>query len=68
MPKSTAYSEEQCCAQVNPTKHALGIFLDNPGQTYFDLGNPDVFRGDQTFMGALFGELNQWYIYGGPGA
>lgn len=52
---------------MKPAKHALGVFLDNPGQTYMNLGNADVFRADQTFMGALFGELNQWFIYGGSG-
>ncbi|KAK9903343.1 hypothetical protein WJX75_003349 [Coccomyxa subellipsoidea] len=66
-PSVPLYISVPLLLEVNPTKHALGIFLDNPGQTYFDLGNEDIFRADQTFMGALFGELNQWYIYGGPG-
>ena len=51
-----------------PKKHALGVFLDNPGQTYINLGAQNAPTPDTSFMGALFGELNLYFIYGGPGA
>ena len=54
--------------QVQPTKHALGVFLDNPGQTYFNLGAGNEPSPDTAFMGALYGELNVFFIYGGSGA
>ena len=52
---------------MNPKKHALGVFLDNPGQTYFNLGADNAPSTDTSFMGALFGELNLYFIYGGTG-
>lgn len=41
--------------------YVYGLFLDNPSQTYFDLG----FRyTDTIYFGALFGELNYYFIAG----
>lgn len=54
-------------SQVQPTKYALGVFLDNPGQTYFNLGAENAPSSDTTFMGALYGEMNLYFIYGGAG-
>lgn len=46
--------------------YSYGIFLDNPSQSYFNLGCSD--HSDMTgkyYFGALFGELDYYFFLGG---
>jgi alpha-glucosidase len=52
--------------QPDPTvspPYSYAIFLDNPSQTYFDTGSPDR-DPRQYYFGAVFGDLNYYFIYG----
>jgi alpha-glucosidase len=56
------YTSVPLMIEVNPAnKYAYAIFLDNPSQTYFDLGSR---FSDVLYFGALFGELNYYFIAG----
>ncbi len=46
--------------------YSYGIFFDNPAQTFFNIGANDYSdtMGGKYYFGALYGELNYYFIYG----
>jgi alpha-glucosidase len=70
-PSEPLYCSIPFMTLVNPTPsgtfagspYALGVFLDNPGQTYFNLGSNDY--SDMTgkyYVGARYGVLDLYYL------
>ena len=52
--------------QPDPTvspPYSYAIFLDNPSQTYFNTGSSDR-DPTQYYFGAVYGDLNYYFIYG----
>ncbi len=57
--------------QGKTNQYAYGIFLDNPSQTYTNTGDtlwsPGVGNGNVAYMGAQYGELDCYFIFGEGG-
>jgi len=69
-PADPLYSSIPLLIETNPTpsngrRYSYGIFFDNPAQTYFNIGASDYadMKG-MYYFGALYGELNYYFIYG----
>lgn len=53
----------------NPTgvPYAYGLFLDNEGQTYFNMGQSSSYAGNmygKYYFGALYGEIDYYFLAG----
>lgn len=49
----------------NAAPYSYGIFFDNPAQTFFNIGANDYSNMDgKYYFGALYGDLNYYFIYG----
>jgi alpha-glucosidase len=69
-PAEPLYCSVPFLIETNPqpssgTPYSYGIFFDNPAQTFFNIGANDY--SDMTgkyYLGALYGDLNYYFIYG----
>lgn len=49
--------------------YCIGLFMDNPGQSYFDCGSGNPNASSTTlYSGVLYGDLNTYIIFGRPDA
>ncbi len=49
------------CNPIAPKPYCYGLFLDNPSQTYVDLGQR---LPGQYYFGAVYGELDYYFLFG----
>jgi alpha-glucosidase len=49
------------CNPAAPKPYCYGLFLDNPSQTYFDVGQRIP---GQYYLGAVYGDLNYYFLFG----
>ncbi|MGC8639532.1 MAG: TIM-barrel domain-containing protein [Isosphaeraceae bacterium] len=73
-PSEALYCSVPFLIEANPTPvgnqagpaYAYGLFLDNPAQSYFNIGQSG-YAGDMSgkyYFGALYGELNYYFLLG----
>jgi alpha-glucosidase len=48
---------------VGQVPYSYALFLDNPGQTYMNIGGGGR-NSSQYYLGVLYGELNYYFVYG----
>jgi alpha-glucosidase len=52
----------------NAAPYSYGIFFDNPAQTFFNIAANDYSNmSGKYYFGALYGDLNYYFIYGAGG-
>lgn len=70
-PTEALYCSVPMLIETNPNpadggaRYSYGLFFDNPGQTYFNIG-VDSTTGmfGKYYFGALYGDLDYYFIYG----
>lgn len=76
-PTEPLYCSVPLLIEVNPgpqgdfagAPYCYGIFFDNPAQSYFNLGANDYSDMDgKYYFGALYGELDYYFLLGDPQA
>ena len=70
-PAEPLYCSVPFLIETNPqpagggARYSYGIFFDNPAQTYFNIGANDYSdMSGKYYVGALYGDLNYYFIYG----
>jgi alpha-glucosidase len=71
-PAEALYCSIPLLMELNPSgagagaPYAYGVFLDNPGQTYFNVGANDYSdMSGKYYFGALYGEMDYYFMAGG---
>ncbi len=73
-PSEALYASIPFLLEVNPqpaagaAPYCYGLFFDNPGQSYFNLGSNDYSdMSGKYYYGALFGDMDYYFMLGGAG-
>ena len=54
---------------INGPAYSYGLFFDNPAQSYFNIGTNDYSdMSGKYYFGALYGDLNYYFLYGADAA